>query len=264
MTLFIYGTVFNNASRVQACIDSLMPLKYTKIFVVDNYSTDGTYEILKSFGNIVKIKQRKCSHGLGRQIALEMALKEVNQNDFLMYVDFDIAYKKKFIKRIKYYIKKLKYDEVSLLSMLSRAKINKLVPWRDLMNAQDLERHAHFKALGFKLVATEEEFNILYGGKGIKNSYYNDDPTIGQNIIKRNMRYKKSEIQFFIRMLKVLIDDERGSACISFSEFYSKSSKKNIFNLLIFILTYVIARLKGVYSYSDKKDNLNYIKEDLF
>ena len=264
MTLFIYGTVFNNARRVRACINSLAPLNYKQIFIVDNYSTDGTYDILKSFGKKVKIKRRKCSHGLGRQTALEMALKEVNENDFLMYVDFDIVYKKKFIKRIKYYMEKLKYNEVSLLSMLSRAKINRLVPWRDLMNAQDLERHAHFKSLGFKLIATEEEFNILYGGRGIKNSYYNDDPTIGQNIIKRNMRYKKSEIQFFIRMLKVLIDDERGSACTAFDKFYSKSSKKNIFNLLIFILTYVIARLKGVYSYSDKKDNLNYIKEDLF
>ncbi|OWP53125.1 N-glycosyltransferase [Candidatus Micrarchaeum sp.] len=100
MTLFIYGTVFNNASRVQACIDSLMPLKYAKIFVVDNYSTDGTYETLKNIENLVVIR-KKCSHGLGRKIALEKALNKAGDEDFLMYVDFDTVYNKEYIDLVK-------------------------------------------------------------------------------------------------------------------------------------------------------------------
>ena len=40
--LKIYGTVFNNAEYIDACLNSLKPLGRLDIYVVDNYSTDGT------------------------------------------------------------------------------------------------------------------------------------------------------------------------------------------------------------------------------
>lgn len=44
-----------------------------EVIVVDNFSTDGTYEILRNFEQRhgVKVIQRRCSRGLGRQIAFE-------------------------------------------------------------------------------------------------------------------------------------------------------------------------------------------------
>ena len=95
MALFIYGTVFNNAGRVKECIESLKPLNYKKIFAVDSCSTDGTYEIINKIPN-VSVERKRCSHGLGRQIAMSNALKEAKDEDFLMYVDFDTIYYKTY------------------------------------------------------------------------------------------------------------------------------------------------------------------------
>ena len=262
MTLFIYGTVFNNASRVQACIDSLMPLKYTKIFVVDNYSSDSTYEILKNIENIVVIR-KKCSHGIGRKIALEKALNEVSDEDFLMYVDFDTVYNKEYIDLIKKYMSTLGDNEVFIFGMLSKAKDNKLVPWRDLFTSEDLERYAHFKLLGYKLVMDKEKFDIVYGGKGLINKYYQNDNSVGENFYARHKRYKTSNFNFAIRMFRVLVDNERGAAFKSFSEFYNSSSSKSMIRGLLFMVAYVIAHILGVYSYSKDKNNIEYIKESL-
>ncbi len=262
MALFIYGTVFNNADRVGKCIESLKPLNYKKIFVVDNYSTDGTYEILKNMQNVV-VMRRKCSHGLGRQLALELALKEAYDEDFLMYVDFDTVYFDKYVNIIKEMIKKLSDNEVFIFGMLSKAKLNRSVPWRDLLTSEDLERVAHLKYLGYKIVMDEEKFDIVFGGKGLINPYYQNDQSAGDNFYQRHMRYKISNIQFMVRMFRVMIDNERGAAFKSLREFYSISSKKNIKRYFIFFIAYMIANLLGVYRYAKNKNNIEYIKDSL-
>ncbi len=262
MTLFIYGTVFNNASRVKACIDSLMPLKYAKIFVVDNYSTDGTYETLKNIENLVVIR-KKCSHGIGRQVALEKALEEARDEDFLMYVDFDTVYNSEYIVLIKKYMSILKENEVFIFGMLSKVKANKQVPWRNLFTSEDLERYAHFKSLGYKLVIDKEKFDIVYGGKGLINNYYQNDNSVGENFYGRHKRYKTSNFAFGIRMFRTLIDNERGAAFKSFNEFYNRSSSKSLVRFLLFITAYAFARILGVYSYSKDKNNIEYIMEEL-
>jgi len=262
MSLIIYGTVFNNSNRVKECINSLLPLGFKRIFVIDNYSTDGTYEILKSFGEIVKVERRKCSRGLGRQLALEMALKEANDNDFLMYVDFDTVYNAEYIRLIKQKMKNIK-DGVFVFGMLSRAYINKRVPWRDLLTSEDLERFAHFKSIGVKLIMNKEQFDTVYGGKGLFNKYYQNDTTGEDNFYKRNLRYKTSNFKFWIRMMKVIIDDERGAAFKTFNEFYGMSRAKNPPRFFIFLIAYLVAHVLGVYSYSKTKNNIEYIKEDL-
>jgi len=51
--------VLNKKNTVEACIDSLLKLKEApaKIMVVDGYSKDGTYEMLKGYGNKIKLLQ---------------------------------------------------------------------------------------------------------------------------------------------------------------------------------------------------------------
>ena len=262
MTLFIYGTVFNNANRVKACISSLAPLGYKRMFIVDNYSTDGTYEILENIGDLTVVR-KKCPHGLGRQIALENALKEAKNNDLLMYIDFDTVYNSKYITLIKKYIETLKENEVFIFGMLSKAKANRSVHWRNLFTSEDLERYAHFKSQGYKLVMDKEKFDIVYGGKGLINSYYQNDNSVGENFYDRHKRYKTSSFGFGIRMFRILIDNERGAAFKSFSEFYSSSSSKNIVRLFLFMVAYVIANSLGVYRYSKDKNNIEYIGENL-
>ena len=52
MSLYIYGTVLNNRNRIERNIKGISQLTDKKIVVVDNYSTDGTYEYLRSLPNI--------------------------------------------------------------------------------------------------------------------------------------------------------------------------------------------------------------------
>ncbi len=67
----LYGTVYNNASTVEKCIESVWRPGY-EVVVVDNYSTDGTWEKLlelrRDFN--LKVYRYRCSRGLGRHIAL--------------------------------------------------------------------------------------------------------------------------------------------------------------------------------------------------
>lgn len=262
MSLFIYGTVFNNAKTIKVCIESFSQLNPKTIFITDNFSTDGTYEILRSIPNTI-ITQKKCSHGFGRQIALEKVLEEASDEDFLMYVDFDTIYNKEYIILMKNVMEKLGKKEVFIFGMLSRAQLNKAVPWRDLITSEDLERYAHFKFLGYNLVMDKRKFDIVYGGKGLINKYYQNDNSVGENFYARHKRYKTSTLSFSIRMFRALVDNERGAAFKSFGEFYNLSSSKSLFRHLLFMVAYATARVLGVYSYSKDKNNIEYLKENV-
>jgi glycosyltransferase involved in cell wall biosynthesis len=68
-------TCFNEAGTVRGSLNSLLNQLNDdyEIVVVDNYSRDGTYEVLREFERThgVKVVQKRCSRGLGRQVALE-------------------------------------------------------------------------------------------------------------------------------------------------------------------------------------------------
>ena len=70
-------TCFNEAGSVRNALDSMLPQLNDdfEVVIVDNFSTDGTFEILREYekSNGVKLVQKHCSRGLGRQIAFEHA-----------------------------------------------------------------------------------------------------------------------------------------------------------------------------------------------
>jgi glycosyltransferase involved in cell wall biosynthesis len=70
-------TCFNEISGVRAALDSLLPQldDSYEVVVVDNYSTDGTYEALQEYEKHrgVKVIQKRCSRGKGREFAFEQA-----------------------------------------------------------------------------------------------------------------------------------------------------------------------------------------------
>ena len=77
--LYIYGTVYNNKDVVGDSISSLNKVKLPhKFLIIDSFSTDGTYEILKDLENgyNMEVKRVRCSRGIGRQLAMEMARRE--------------------------------------------------------------------------------------------------------------------------------------------------------------------------------------------
>jgi len=68
-------TCFNEVGTVRGSLNSLLGQlnENYEVIIVDNYSTDGTYEILRDFETThgVKVIQRACTRGMGRQIAFE-------------------------------------------------------------------------------------------------------------------------------------------------------------------------------------------------
>lgn len=55
----ILVAVLNKSGTIKACVESLLKVRYPvkKVLIVDGYSNDGTYEILKGFGDKISLVQ---------------------------------------------------------------------------------------------------------------------------------------------------------------------------------------------------------------
>ena len=254
-TLYIYGTVYMNGKTIQKSIESLLPL--TKKFnlylsIIDNFSTDNTYEWLMSSSNKYKnvtfyVKQIKCNRGKGREIALNHILNIAKPNDFTFYIDFDTIYTRKIHKYIINFVNERDKNKIGI-GHLSLIKYNYGINWKNLNYGEDIERGAHFKYKGYKIYITPpgNSFGI------------NQDR--GNSLKERERVYAKG-LKYYIRLFSNAIDTERGFAFKNFPEFYKSSKIKSKFRLLVFYFAYLIARIKGIYSYSNK-DNYSYILSD--
>lgn len=249
--LYIYGTVFNNARFVKDSIKSMDKLNIEKKFlIVDNYSSDGTYEILtelKSKYNI-ELKRVKCSRGKGRQIAMEMAYNDSTQNDLFMYFDLDTVYTDTFAAMINHLIRFIDQKTVCVYGMLSFKSANFDVPWRDLNYGEDWERAAHFIYKDYNYVKLKDD-----SGFSINESY------IGH----RERRYAKGYF-LYKRWLRTTIDAIKGWNINSYKNLKEfgkiwKMKKTNYAILLIFIIF-----LKNrTYSYSQYLNNIYVEKNTL-
>jgi glycosyltransferase involved in cell wall biosynthesis len=261
--LFIYCTTFNNKSTVIDALKSLVPLSPKAIYIIDNFSTDGAFEDIQKYANNSPIKvvcrQVKSSRGRGRQLALEMALKEADDDDFLMYADLDTIYRKAYFDYVLGVMKRIKKDEVYWAGTLAFKEANAKIPWRDLNACETEERQAHFKHEGYKLMDTAWDPNK----DALDNIYFLDSPGAGKTLTVREGRYSRG-MKLKIRLFKDLIDMQKGRAMKSFKAFYSQSQKKNILYELGFFAAYAIAKIEGVYSYDSKLSNPEYIHQDAY
>jgi len=94
----VYGTVYTNAGTVEESIRSVWKPEY-EIVIVDNYSTDGTWEKLLKLKKEYNLRlyRYKCSRGLGRNIALHKCPK----NSLTAYFDLDTKYNYAFHRIIE-------------------------------------------------------------------------------------------------------------------------------------------------------------------
>ncbi|MEM0147930.1 MAG: glycosyltransferase family A protein [Candidatus Micrarchaeaceae archaeon] len=249
MAYYIYGTLYNNINRIKECLDSLKPLEPYKLFVVDNYSDDGSYEYLvkraKLDTNIeLHITRKKCSRGKGKDIALKM-LFSVNpkEDDLVFYIDFDVIYGKNFITYIKNYFKNHK-DEVTTAFGIGIAQLNNF-EWKDLNLAEDFERFARMKSLGIKIFYNPE---MQYNNPNWFENYKGGDES----------RYANN-IKYFIRAYKGWIDIERGIGFKNFKSFYADAKTKSSIRKFFWLTAYIIAKILGIYCYNKEVDNRKYI-----
>ena len=238
--LKIYGTVFNNAEYIDACLNSLKPLGRLDIYVVDNYSTDGTVNNLffsKWNGGYfnMHIYQKECTRGAGRQLAMEHLISESDEDDLAFYIDFDTVYSDKFVKTILSRSKTIKDNELSI-AMLGTVRTQKLAEWKDLNAGEDWERSAHFVSKGVKVL----EIITPDGSYGTNR---NQDEV---KQYKRELFYSKSKIRLF----KNLIDDHRG---IAYKKWKGMGRKR--ISVIANYFAHFIALILGTYSYDKKLDN---------
>ncbi|MEM0201874.1 MAG: glycosyltransferase family 2 protein [Candidatus Micrarchaeaceae archaeon] len=250
--LRIYGTVYNNADLIEKCLRSISGLKPYHIYVVDNFSTDKTYNILKKH-KAVSIKRLKCSRGKGRDVALAMMLKKAAPDDPVMYLDFDTIFSPEYVSMLLKKIRTIKPNEMyNLFNGLSLASTNANLPWRNLNAAEDWERLARAKSMGIHLLQDRTEMFKF-------RSFVNNREALGYLARDRERRYASGWLSLNMRLLRMLVDNERGRAHKSFGEFYEISSKKSVKSCLLFLAAYLCARIIGIYSYDPKKSNKEYV-----
>ena len=138
------ATTYNVESRLRKSLDSILrfinPIDF-EIVVVDSESKDGTTDILKEYQNIfpnIKIIEKKCKRGLGRQISFENSIGE-----YIVQIDLDTLYSQQWIEFIKAYenweCKKRYVVQACFSGIFPRHLLEKVGGWRNLQWAEDID-----------------------------------------------------------------------------------------------------------------------------
>src|SRR3989344_7503795 len=92
-------TVKNSVDTIFECIESIMKSSYPiyEIVVVDAFSTDGTWEILKSFGKRVRALQKKGNVSVGRNEIIKKA-----KGELIAFTDADCVVERFWLERLVY------------------------------------------------------------------------------------------------------------------------------------------------------------------
>jgi glycosyltransferase involved in cell wall biosynthesis len=84
MKYSICATVYNSNELVNEFLDPLIKTEH-EIVIVDGMSKDGTDNSLKKYGKRLKLISKKCTRGMGRKLAIQLA-----ESEYIILIDFDI------------------------------------------------------------------------------------------------------------------------------------------------------------------------------
>jgi glycosyltransferase involved in cell wall biosynthesis len=135
--LSVYATVYNNAYIVEKCVRSLFNAlpDIDELVVVDNYSTDGTYEILLELGKEypIRVYRYRCSRGLGRQLAFNKT-----RGRYVMYIDMDAVFDKQWGYVVKHLLNET-FDNTlwNYFGLTTRRTVELIGGWRDQNYGKD-------------------------------------------------------------------------------------------------------------------------------
>ena len=95
MTVLI--TVKNSAGTIKKCIDSVLGLRYgnKKIYVVDAFSTDGTWEILRGYVKKIRLERVRGNIAVGHNHMIRRC-----STDFVAFTDADCVVDKEWLRRL--------------------------------------------------------------------------------------------------------------------------------------------------------------------
>jgi glycosyltransferase involved in cell wall biosynthesis len=142
LLISVYTTVYNSVRTVGKSVESIARqfegLDY-EIVVVDNYSTDGTYEKLVELSKQypLRIYRYKCSRGLGRRIAAKLS-----RGEYLVYVDLDCIYTNTLRKLVEIHLNSVYKDSKCLDTLICPKKVLNKENFIDINRTEDVELFA--------------------------------------------------------------------------------------------------------------------------
>ncbi len=238
--LSAYGTVYNNARTVRTCIISLSNIlnklsENWEIVIADNYSTDGTFEILKALSEKypIKIIREKCSRGKGRDIALKSC-----SGTYVFYIDLDTTFREYLEKLLRFYISFIENKDrkaiIYPLGFTYRDNAIKIGGWRDLNHGEDTE-------FATRACIFLDMYTMMIPPP------YSEEPVVQTH---RRRRYARKGFKYVKRLLRDRVDSLRACApnYRTFKEVYianARSTYAKVFKCI----AYLIARTLGMYQY---------------
>lgn len=230
----IYGTVYNNDYVIE---DSILSLRRAlpnfeedyELVIVDNYSTDGTWEKLLKLRRIIKnlrLLRYRCSRGKGRDIALRHTI-----GDYVMYVDFDCLFGSELRVIVDRLCKLCVKGELWNFGFSMReTMVEQLGGWRDLNFGEDWElyRRAIMRGIKLRIIAVKSPIRNVRVAKG---GFYGE------------RRYARDKVGYVLRRLRNLRDVAIGWGLNPVHVIYSGDSliRFSTFALLIFSAIYSFA-----------------------
>jgi len=132
-------TVYNSRNTVEKSLESIAAALHDfdyEIVVVDNFSTDGTYEIILELSKRypIRIFRYRCSRGLGRSIAVRLS-----RGRYLMYADLDCLYYGDALKRMLSGYLRSSYKDSKCIGLLCPKQILEKNNFRDLNRTEDID-----------------------------------------------------------------------------------------------------------------------------
>ena len=242
----IYGTVYNNAYIIKESIMSIrnalenLEDRY-ELVIVDNYSSDGTWEILlrlKNSINNLKLLRYRCSRGKGRDLALRYT-----SGEYVMYADFDCIYGKEFGTLIEKLRKICTKGEIWNFGFSTRdTMINLIGGWKDLNFGEDWELlgRAVDRGISIKIIGIKPNYNVR----------------ISQNGSYGERRYVSNAVTYMVRRLRNLRDTAIGW---KLSPAYVIYSEHNLIRPSVLALLL----LSGTYSFLNLERNI-FVKSKVY
>jgi glycosyltransferase involved in cell wall biosynthesis len=164
----ILVTIKNSAHTIKKCIDSLLNQNYRnyKIYIVDSFSTDGTFEILKKYGKKIKLAQFKSNPPQ----AYNHAIKKI-KSEFVAITDGDCIADRNWLKNL---ILGFKSEEIGAVAGFCKTPRN--VTFLQKLIGIELEsRFKHFP----KYIPRAPTMNICVRTKILKKLKFNSKLFVG-------------------------------------------------------------------------------------
>lgn len=144
----VYTTVYNSVHTVEKSVKSLAKaldgLSY-EIVVVDNYSTDGTYEVLMKLSKKypIRVYRVRSTRGLGRRLAARLS-----SGKYLVYADLDCFYTETLRKLVRIHLNSVFKDSKCLDIIICPKEILDADSFQDLNRSEDVELVARLTKKG--------------------------------------------------------------------------------------------------------------------